>query len=248
MLATRAVALLSCLRTPPFRACDGAGPPAVVMQAPSGCKYGSKQYWDGMYSGSGQAAEDGLPATAYSWYCGWSELQPFWEELVPSTAARVLIPGVGNDVAAVDLFDAGWNRLTIFDYSQQAVERAAHLFADRPVDQLLTADATALPMRDGAFDAVLDKGTLDAIGIAGEEQLVAATSELARTCSPGAVVVSVSRALDAELLLSAFDRAKWDAIRDGGLHITECGAASTDLGASLFAWRRRAPARQDRTP
>ena len=37
---------------------------------------------------------------------------PFWEELVPDRAARVLVPGAGNDATVVDLYDAGWLDLT----------------------------------------------------------------------------------------------------------------------------------------
>ena len=75
-----------------------------------GGKYGTKEYWDGMYRGEGEAARDGLPSDRFSWYCSWQELRPFWEELAPPSAAapRVLVPGVGVDGAIAELFDAGW--------------------------------------------------------------------------------------------------------------------------------------------
>ena len=75
-----------------------------------GSKYGTKEYWDGMYRGEGEAARDGLPSDRFSWYCSWQELRPFWEELAPPSVAapRVLVPGVGVDGAIAELFDAGW--------------------------------------------------------------------------------------------------------------------------------------------
>ena len=215
--------------------------------------------------GEGEAARDGLPSDRFSWYCSWQELRPFWEELAPPCVAapRVLVPGVGVDGAIAELFDAGWHDLSAFDYSADAVERARSLFGNRAI-ALCCADATALPYADGSFDAVLDKGTLDAIGIGSDESLRAAVAELARTVATGGVVVSISRALEASELLAAFEQPggppvsgpplagrsgratsdagrQWQVLRNGELHIAETGEASVDLAAGLFAWRRLPP-------
>ena len=61
----------------------------------------------------------------------------------------------------VGMYDDGWQRLTLFDYSPEGVRRAAELFGERPVD-LRVADACALPYASAAFDAVLDKVRLKA--------------------------------------------------------------------------------------
>eukprot|EP00966_Prymnesium_polylepis_P183396 4250370-Prymnesium_polylepis.1 len=126
--------------------------PAPCQSAVEPPKHGQQSFWEAQYESEPE----------FSWYCGWEELEPFWRALVPDTKARTLIPGIGNDAAMVGLWDAGWRRLTAFDYAPAGVRRAAELFGDeRPVD-LRVADARALPYADGAFDAVLDKGTLDA--------------------------------------------------------------------------------------
>ena len=197
-----------------------------------------------MYSGRGEACTtDGLSAERYSWYCGWAELEPFWRELVPDMGARLLVPGVGNDATVVGLFDAGWKDLTAFDYSPEAIDRAAALCEGRDI-RLLCCDARALPYPDASFDAVLDKGALDAIGIAGGPALTAAVAELGRTVARGGVVVSISRALEPTTLLAAFadaegdEATRWAVLRGGGLHVAEGGEVSTDLAAGLFAWRR----------
>jgi len=215
---------------------------ATAALATTGCKYGTKQYWDGMYAGTGEAVTaDGLSAERHAWYCGWPELEPFWSELVPAKSARVLVPGVGNDPTVCGLYDAGWTDIAAFDYAPAAIERLELLLEGRSV-RSICADASDLPFNDAAFDAVLDKGALDAIGIAGDEALFKAVAELARTVAPGGVVVCVSRALEASVLLDAFsDSRLWgDApLRDGGLHLCESGEASNDLAAGLFAWRRQ---------
>lgn len=137
------------------------------------------------------------------------------------------------------LYDSGYRHLTAFDYSPDAIARAASLFAPREIE-LLCADATALPFEGTAlFDAALDKGALDAVGIGGRESLAAAVSELARVVAPGGVVVSISRALEEEEITGAFPSSEWLMVRDGGLHICESGEVSTDLAASLYAWQRR---------
>ena len=204
--------------------------------APS--KFGTKEYWDGMYTGDGAACTaDSLPSEQYSWYCGWAEIEPFWRELVPSCAARVLMPGVGSDATVRDLYDAGWRDVAAFDYSAAGVERAAALYGDRRID-LRCCDATQLPYESSSFDAVLDKGTLDAIGIASTEALHASALELGRTVVAGGIVVSVSRALEARVMLGAFDTLQWELLRDGEIHVAETGEVTTDLAASLYAWRR----------
>lgn len=208
----------------------------------AGCKYGNFDYWDARYRG---VSSDTPSSGAFSWYCGWSELQPFWMELVTDPASRVLVPGVGNDATIAQLYDAGWTDVTAFDYSTHAVEQACDIIGTRKI-ALRSADATALPYADASFDAVLDKGTLDAIGISGEANLRLAVAELARTMTAGGVVVSISRALEADMLRAAFEPARsggnaaplWYPLRDGSLHIAETGEASTDLAAALFAWQR----------
>ena len=98
---------------------------------------------------------------------GWSELEPFWEELVPEKSARVLLPGVGNDQAMVEMFDAGWSNVCAFDYAAAGVERSRALFGERAVE-LLVADARELPFAENSFDAALEKGALDSIFLAGD--------------------------------------------------------------------------------
>ena len=176
-------------------------------------------------------------------YCGWAELAPFWAELVPDRAARVLVPGVGSDPAAPAMFDAGWRHLTCFDYSAGGVSRARSLFAaePRPGVVLLCADARALPLPDAAFDAALDKGTLDAIFLSDREggALSAACAELSRVVAPGGLVLSLARVVPPASLLAAFESEQcWETLIDGELHFAESGEASIDLGAPLFAWRR----------
>jgi hypothetical protein len=134
---------------------------AINLNQDGKCKFGTKEYWDSMYTEGtdGEEDEDRPPDDAssssycysYSWYCTWNELAPFWNELVllndssdddyydddydnpksPPSSVRVLIPGIGNDPTPVEMFDAGFTDMIAFDYSEAAVERAKALFDTR---------------------------------------------------------------------------------------------------------------------
>ena len=169
--------------------------------------------------------------------------------LVPDRSARVLLPGVGNDEAMVDMYDAGWTSLTAFDYSEEAVACAARLFGDERLQNgvaLNVADAKKLPYAPG-FDAALDKGTLDAVYLSGGrdaedrmKNLQCAVNELGRVIRPGGVVLSVTGAA-ADHLPAAFTAQSdvWRVLWDGSPHITEDGFASINVDATLLAWERR---------
>lgn len=198
------------------------------------CKYGIKEYWDNMYEGTGDR-----PSDSYSWYCGWEELGPFWKELVPDQNAHVLIAGIGNDPTPISLYEQGWKTITAFDYSQAGVERAKSLFGANEKDvTFVNADARDLPLPDGSINAILDKGTLDAIYITSEGAFEEAVEEFTRVMEPGGVMVCVSNVILPELLLSSFQSSSWESIHDGGLAFTSDGEATIDLGADLYSWRR----------
>ena len=117
------------------------------------CKFGTKEYWDTMYTGnnndddplssseSNNTNDDGLSAEEYSWYCNYRELQPFWDMLVGTTSTttnddttrakeqtQVLIAGIGNDITPIQMYDDGWANMIAFDYSESGVCRARELF------------------------------------------------------------------------------------------------------------------------
>jgi SAM-dependent methyltransferase len=198
-------------------------------------QFGRQEYWDEQYK----------QEKSFSWYTGWADLRPFWEELCPDRAAHVLVPGVGNDAAMVSMYDDGWQRLTLFDYSSEGVRRAAELFGERPVD-LRVADACALPYASAAFDAVLDKGTLEAVYLNGgadpasrAQKLEEAIEELTRTVRPGGVVLSVTCAA-APRVAEAFGhrQEEWRCLWDGDFFLTADGYASNNVDASLLSWQR----------
>ncbi len=175
---------------------------------------------------------------------------------------RVLLPGIGNDSSMVDMYDDGYTHLTAFDYAEEGVECARKFFGDRllqrlsnqssdnssqpPGVDLRVADARKLPYEAKSFDAILEKGTLDAIYLSGgkdkelaSEYLHLAIDEFARVICTDGIVMSISAAC-ADAIEAAFASRKemWEVLRDGSFYMTEEGYSSNNIDATIFAYKR----------
>ena len=128
------------------------------------------------------------------------------------------------------MYDDGYTHLTAFDYAEEGIACAKKFFGSRwlvegrynnqnnrkHVDgvDLHVADARNLPFDSDTFDAVLEKGTLDAVYLSGgkdkeiaSEHLNMAIKELSRVVRQGGVVMSISAAC-ADSIQSAFINTK----------------------------------------
>jgi len=171
-------------------------------------QYGTKEYWSDMYNGMGDH-----DAAEYSWYYGWGVVKSHFERAVPDRAAKVLCPGIGNDPVLLDLVANGWTQVTAFDYTESAIARQRDLLSCDARAEAAVAlevwDATALPGElTGHFDAVLEKGALDAIYLSGDGQVERAAAELARVVRRGGVVVSFSGVVPADVRRRCFPEAR----------------------------------------
>lgn len=189
--------------------------------------FGTKTYWDEVYEGRGD-----FPADEYSWYYGWDTLKPYVTSHVPKSA-KILLPGVGNDPVLLDLVKAGYRFLTAQDYSSYAIDRQKDLLSYEDTQatiqvQLSIGDVRKLPQDwNGAYDAVLEKGLLDAVYLSGDGNLEQAVESLTRVLRPGGILISVSGVVPEDLRRIAFG-AGWEWLRDGG----------ADLQAGCFVFRK----------
>jgi len=213
---------------------------STTFQEPKDSDFGRQDFWNDFYRDK----------KSFAWYSGWTDLAPFVTELI-STTDRVLIPGIGNDPAIVDMYDDGYTNMVAFDYAKEGVDRARALFGDeRNNAELHVADARSLkdliPV-DGSIDAVFDKGTLDAVYLSGGadkelglHHLELAIQEAGRVLRKGGIMLSVSAAC-VDHVQSAFDRHSdsWECIRDGSFYTTEDGYTSNNVDGTILAWRKR---------
>jgi SAM-dependent methyltransferase len=200
--------------------------------------FGKQEYWEGFYKEQG--------ADSFSWYAEWKDLEPLISEWIPPES-KVLIPGVGIDSLVRDMYDAGYEQLTAFDYAPESIAHCQTMLEpDRAVD-LRTADARDLACyASESFDAVIDKGTLDAVFLAGDniderqESLRRAISELARVLRPGGIFWSLSGLCDEPLQSSALwtDSDCWEAVTDGSLFTTADGYTSNNVDGTLLVWKK----------
>lgn len=216
--------------------------------------FGRRDYWNQFYKNQSDSH--------FSWYAGWEDLQPFIQEFV-SVSHKVLLPGVGNDAMLADMYDAGYTQLTAMDYSSEGIARCREMLGDScqrlssPTDQegsqegviLIVADARDLGnvFEPYSFDAIIEKGTLDAIFLSGgsnktlsQQNLNLAISELGRCIKPGGIWISVAAVVDQQIQ-SLFDsRPEWNClVQRDQLFVTEDGYTSNNIDGSLLVWQKR---------
>ncbi|GMH28276.1 hypothetical protein Nepgr_030119 [Nepenthes gracilis] len=143
----------------------------------------SKENWDKFFTIRGSAG--------FEWYAEWHELKDHLlpllssyvaspdafsaattyasatEQPPPSTSKenfRILVPGCGNSLLSEHLYDAGFHAITNIDFSKVVIsDMLRRNVRRRPGLRWRVMDMTNMQFEDGAFDAVLDKGGLDAL-------------------------------------------------------------------------------------
>ena len=126
----------------------------------------------------------------------------------------------------------GYNQLTATDYSEHAIDRQLDLltyenYSEESVE-LFTMDCRKLNADwDNRFDAIIEKGLLDAIYLSGKGNLELTAAEFKRVLKPGGVLLSISGVVPEDLRKEVFG--DWNWIQDG----------SSELKAGCFILSRR---------
>ncbi len=134
---------------------DGTQAFAVAPRPPDG-DYASPTGWDVAYSTGREAADWLLPYDAIR------------DELLTSLTGLeedpILECGCGTSPLASRLVADGFRKVVACDASRVAIEAASSLFGEVAGLSFVHSDARSLKaFPDGAFAAVIDKGTLDAV-------------------------------------------------------------------------------------
>ncbi|KAG8083269.1 hypothetical protein GUJ93_ZPchr0015g6927 [Zizania palustris] len=126
----------------------------------------SRDNWDKFFALRGTG-------DSFEWYAEWEHLQAPLLSLLQCCGAEVagagqgpeiLVPGCGSSALSEQLYDAGFCRITNVDFSRVVVADMLRRHArSRPEMRWRVMDMTDMQFADGSFDAIIDKGGLDAL-------------------------------------------------------------------------------------
>ncbi|KAF7837007.1 methyltransferase-like protein 13 [Senna tora] len=120
----------------------------------------SKENWDKFFTIRG--SED-----SFEWYAEWPELRDPLLSNLPTLAdapLQILVPGCGNSRLSEHLYDAGLPGITNIDFSKVVIsDMLRRNVRQRPDMRWRVMDMTSMQFAEDTFDAVVDKGGLDAL-------------------------------------------------------------------------------------
>ena len=137
-------------------------------------QYGSVEYWNERY------AKDG---DCFEWYNQYSSFKDHIAKYVKKED-KILVIGCGDSNLSEDMYRDGYTDITSNDYSSVVINKMKDKCAEKTGMKWDIMDVHHMTYPDASFDAVVDKGTLDAI-ICGDES----------TCKPDQVLSEVNRVL-----------------------------------------------------
>ncbi|CAG9335098.1 unnamed protein product [Blepharisma stoltei] len=147
-------------------------------------QYGKAEYWEERYT---------RDAEPFDWYQRWSGIKDLLAQYVFPTH-QILHLGCGNSRLSEEMYDEGFINSINIDISQVVIKAMQEKYRDKQTMRFLHMDGRNMEFDDATFDAVIDKGTLDAI-LCGENSTAHANkmiSEVYRVLSPTGVYVAIT--------------------------------------------------------
>jgi len=190
----------------------------------------SKGFWQQFFEARG--------GKAFEWYGAWVNFAPNFFALAPDTSVRILVVGCGNSGMSAQLYAAGYTNVTNVDFDAGVIDEMRRKHAEKcPKMQWLVMDVTAMhDLADGAFDVVLDKGTMDAMFTDASADVLASIDgmlrEVRRLLAPGGLYLVVT--LAQEHLLRHW--ATRMAVASADASSAADGAATSAAAASAPGW------------
>ena len=114
-------------------------------------EYAKANFWDDRYTQKGGT---------FDWYAEYPELKNSFTEYDLKTTDRILMVGCGNSKLSDQMWQAGYTNMVNIDISPAVIEQMKKMF---PAMIWEVMDATDMSYKDGQFDVIIDKGTLDAL-------------------------------------------------------------------------------------
>lgn len=117
-------------------------------------QYGKTEYWDERYT------RDPEP---FDWYQRWSGIRDIVSEYMKSKSANILNVGCGNSRLSEEMYEDGYTQIMNVDYSLVAIKAMQEKYREKVGMQYVQMDLRAMEFPEGAYNVVVDKGTLDSV-------------------------------------------------------------------------------------
>ncbi|XP_062857364.1 eEF1A lysine and N-terminal methyltransferase [Trichomycterus rosablanca] len=187
-------------------------------------EFSSADYWERFFRKRGEKV--------FEWYGDYNSLCGVLHKYI-KPRDKVLVVGCGNSELSEQLYDVGYRSLTNIDISETVVSHMNQRNAQRRSDLTFNqVDATQTGYEGDSFQAILDKGTLDAMA-SEEEGIVAGRmlAEMGRVLVVGGRYVCVTLAQEhvIKLAVEHFADAGW------AVRIHCLSQQSQDSDSSSFA-------------
>ena len=170
---------------PGFVAPSRAPPPrGTDTQNNDPARAGKTSYWDERYT------KDPEP---FDWYQRYSGIQELLQKYVKKDDA-VLMAGCGNSRLSEDMFEDGFANISNVDISRVVIDQMGDKYKDKPALTFQQMNVCSLEFPDESFDAVIVKGTMDAIlcGEGSTANVAKMCMEVSRVLKPSGILFVVS--------------------------------------------------------
>ena len=146
----------SMLGSPP----SGSGDPVLARSPerpmPPDPEYSTSDYWERRYA-------ERVDEQTFEWYGSFVALEDAIVAALPSTKALILHVGNGNSALPERLWACGYKWQHASDISPTVISRMAERTRGCEGLHWAVEDATCMPHAKETFDAIIDKGTYDAL-------------------------------------------------------------------------------------
>jgi ubiquinone/menaquinone biosynthesis C-methylase UbiE len=146
-------------------------------------KYANAEYWDHRYTDC---------TDPFEWYESWAEIRPSIATLLTGKKNALNI-GCGSSPMSTDAL-TDFERIVNIDISPVVIQQMTAKFASLSNIEWRVMNCMALAFEDNSFDAVLDKGTLDALfcGSVAMVHVAKTLAEVHRVLRPGGCCIDIT--------------------------------------------------------
>lgn len=118
-------------------------------------EFGEDHYWEKKY----QEKEE-----EYEWYQPWAAIKSYVLPFLKGNQSQdILNVGCGNSPMGVDMLNEGFNHIVNIDISNTVIEQMKKRYLEEKRCNWISMDCTQLEFKENTFDAVIEKGTIDAL-------------------------------------------------------------------------------------